>query len=90
MDDIDIKKAENNLKKELEQNIIQKMTGGADENSVLIKDGSVVNLSSETAPYKDDVKFAVVHVIAEISVPILKKDDIVNYLAKKYFKIRFW
>jgi len=84
IDEADVKKAEDKLKKELEQEAVNKIESGADKNSVLLKDGLITNFSSETASYKDDAKFAVVRETAEISVPVLKKDDIFKYLAKKY------
>lgn len=82
--DADVKAAEKKLKEELEQEIISKIESKSNKNSVLLKDALVTNFSSLTAPYKDDPKFAIVHGIVEISIPVLKKDDIFKYLVKKY------
>lgn len=84
IDQADVKKAEEKLKDALEQEAVSKIKDESDKNLVLLRDALVINFSSEVVSDKDNANFAVVRGSAEISVPVLKKDDIFKYLSKKY------
>lgn len=80
----DVIKIKKKLKEELEQEAFSKILNESDNNAVLLKDGLLTNFSSEISLPKNNVESALIRGVAEISVPVLKKDKIFDYLVKKY------